>query len=206
MASVGVPLDAFEHSMRQLMTTRGKVEHSYQAGSLNRGDVEVIYSGLLIQTVNRFETFLDSTFHAICLGRLNYASKRRVAPRVMFRSPIVLREVVLGEGRDYVHWLPYGHTESRARVYLRGGRPFTEIQDHQRGHLKRVVQIRNAVAHSSAHSLRVFEDKVLSNATLLPHERRPNGYLRSLIGGLQGATQLEALVSQLRAISRQIAP
>lgn len=199
------PLASFDIVTRQLSRTRQKSESLHTDGRIGRRDLETIYAGLLIQAITGFEDFLDDLFHQICLGKISYAAARGVRPRLSFRSTAVLRQVILGEGREYLDWLPYHQTTKRAEVYLRGGRPFSDLDAADGSSLARAVRVRNAVAHASPYALRTFRDKVVGGAVLLPHERRPVGYLRSAIGA-GGQTQFQAILSNLRLIAHRLSP
>jgi hypothetical protein len=132
-----------------------------------------------MRAITTLEAFLEELFFLAVLGRSDH-SKSRALPRAEFQSRAVLSEFVL-EGRDYVDWLPYRATENRALVYLRQGRPFTELSDGQKSQIKEWHVTRNAIAHPGRHAQEQFRHKVIGQMALLPHEKTPSGFLRSKV-------------------------
>jgi hypothetical protein len=76
---------------------------------------------------------------------------------------------ILLRGDKYLLWLPYSNTVDRAKLYLKDGRPFTEIDNGDRSIMKTISTIRNAIAHTGPHATGEFE-KVISSLTLLRGE------------------------------------
>ena len=172
-------LSRFIGHLNALEVTRKKVEHLYSSGKLVRRDIERIYEGLYLDAITSFEATLETLFIAYLTGGL---SKRGVVPRVKVRSPMVARDILLGGERRFVDWLPYDKTESRAKAFFRGGRPFTDLNDDKKRILRHIIKIRNAIAHQSAHAIKQFEKLLDEEALPLPpRERTPAGFLRSRI-------------------------
>ena len=124
-----------------------------------------------------FEVFVEEVFLALLVT----GSGTTVIPRVAVRSLAVARELVIGPGKKYVDWFPYERTIERAHIFFRGGRPFSSILSPQRNTLNKAQMIRNAIAHRSRHSQKIFETLVIENTNLAPREYRPSAYLRGVV-------------------------
>ena len=153
--------------------------------------------GLFIGAIVEFESFLELLFMGVVLRKTLYPGGT-VTPRIDVRSQGVLEEVLL-DGRRYVDWFPYSLTETRAKSYLRGGRPFSSLSISQKQSLERWLWIRNAVAHSGRHAQQVFEKNVIGTTPLPPRERTPAGFLRSEIRS--GVTRFEHTLDEMRGIA-----
>lgn len=190
---------------QRLDHTRRNMEQLFSQGLLSRHDIESVYEGLFIRSVIAFEEFLDKLFIGIMLQKYAYQrnSGSQVLPRVRIASPLVLREILLN-GRDYLDWLPYGKTEERAGIYLRGGRPFSELSTHDKDILKRVLFLRNAIAHSSSHAQRRFVAIVINTTPVISRERTPAGFLRSTIRINPVTTRFEVYLSDLGRMARTL--
>jgi hypothetical protein len=104
---------------------------------------------------------------------------------------------ILLQGNAFMNWLPFTNTEKRANLYLRDGRPFTELDNGDKSQLRTITVIRNAIAHKSPHALSEFERTVTSSAPLLQNERSPAGYLRSRITSGPAQSRFEVYMGQL---------
>lgn len=193
-------VEAFANRANRLALSAVRLEGLRSAGSLTKRDVELAYEGLFLSAITALESHFEALFFAAILGKSGH-SKRRVTPRVSFASELLVREVVFA-GEDYLDWLPYGHTESRARRFLRGGRPFTELDDGHRSNLAGWIRTRNVIAHRSAFAKAQFEAKVLSGLTLPPGERTPAGYLRAQIRVAPTVSRFEAILVQMADLVR----
>lgn len=180
--------------MARLERTRVRVEDLHAKSLLNSRDLDVVYEGLFLECVTAFETFLETLFFATVMGQLDFPV-RRVKSRIEVRSSQVLRVIVKGD-RQFVDWLPYEHTERRAKMYLRQGRPFSDLTDAQTSLIQRVVWTRNAIAHQSREARQKFDRNVLGSTPLLPRERSPAGFLRSQPRG-PGSTQFQLMTNEL---------
>jgi hypothetical protein len=146
-------------------------------GRITLTDLHTVYEALFLRAVTSFEVFLEDLFFAILKGNANYA-KARVSIRMTPSSSKALREIV--HQRDkYLKWIPFSNTEERAKLYLNGGRPFSELSDGDKSTIKTITTIRNAIAHKGPHAIAEFKTKVIGSMALLPMEKRPSGFLRS---------------------------
>lgn len=191
----GAALDDLDRRLKSFGGTRVKLEKLYAGKQLARRDLERVYEGLYVASVTSFEDFLEARFFEVMMKAAE--RKADVIPRADFKSQAVLREFVLG-GRRFVNWLPYGRTEERAAVYLRGGRPFDVASGTEKRQMKDWMTIRNAIAHTSREARRKFDADILSGLQLLPQERTPAGFLRSTL--TIGTTRYENITNQMLTI------
>lgn len=192
-------LDDLERRLRALRSTRNKLETLYAGGLLARRDIERVYEGLYVGCMTSFEDFFESRFFELVLKPESRTSQ--VIPRADFRSSAILRGFVLGD-RSFVNWLPFSRTADRAKVYLRGSRPFDSITSSEKRQMTMWMVIRHAIAHTSLEARRQFENQVLAGVPLPPRERTPAGYLRSSVR--PGTTRFENISNQMLAIGSKL--
>ena len=173
---------------------------------MSQRDVEQVYRALFISTVTAFETFLEDLFLGLLVDGRGLTSERSTfSKRVIIRSPRVAREIVIGPNQKYVDWLPYDLTEKRARLFFGGGRPFTAVSAPERRLLKRCSAIRNRIAHNSRHSNERFQKVVIGTLAILPRNRTPARYLRSLFRLNPTQTRYENLAAEILRLARRLA-
>lgn len=179
------------------------MERLYRTNHIALRDLHSVYEAMFIRGVTSFEVFLQDQFIAIMNGTASYSRGRGVFVKMSATSPAALMDILL-QKRAYVTWLPYDETRKRASIYLKEGKPFSDVQKPERETMDRITLIRNAIAHQSTHAIRQFEDKVLSGLTLLPQERRPAGFLRSVLRAAPLQRRFEFYVSELGRIATMI--
>jgi len=192
-------LTDLERRLRALESTRGKLETLHTRQMIARRDLERVYDGLYISAVTSFEDFFEARFYQVMLQPA--ARRPEVVPRTEFKSSAVLREFVLG-GRNFVNWLPFERTEQRAKVYLRGGMPFTVVDAGDKRRMKNWMIVRNAIAHTSREAKRRFEREILAGVPLPPRERTPAGYLRSQ--PRPSASRFQTIVLEMLGIAAKL--
>ncbi len=183
----------FLRMLQSIQRTQLRVERLSARKVLAIRDVETLYEGLFLRCVTAFEGLIECVFFQALRGQIG---TKTVGGKITARSNAVLRDVLL-DGRDYLEWLPYTRTLDRAKRYLRGGRPFTQIENDDLDKLAQIARIRNAVAHSSKHAREVFRKKVIANVALLPREQTPAGFLRSSFRSAPAMTRFEMFVAEL---------
>jgi len=144
---------------------------------------------------------MEELFLGLLTGGI--AAGPRTHPRVTFRSAAIARDVMLG-GKAYVDWLPYHHTEKRASAFFRGGLPFCSFDKAEVKSLERILTIRHAVAHQSQAARKKFEVEVIGAMPLLPAERTPAGFLRSVFSGAPPKTQYEDIAGNCALLARKL--
>lgn len=168
-----------------------RLEAASSSGALLTRDLDISYAGAFLTWCTALERSIEALFVGLVVGRLEAGS--RVSPLVEIRSDRVAHSIIRGS-RPYVDWLPFDGTARRAQAFLSGGRPFSELGPQHATTMRRTHKIRNAIAHDSSHSLKVFQRELVEGAGLPTWQYRPGGYLRGQHAGQQN--RLEALMSQ----------
>ena len=148
-----------------------------------------------MRAVTSFEAFLEALFIDILNGKLRY-SRKRVQVRITTKSRGALMDILF-QGDKYMPWLPFNHTEGRAKLYLDGGRPFSELTNGDKSVIKTITTIRNAIAHKSNHALGEFQKTVIGSQPLLRGERSPPGFLRSQVSSGTVQNRFEVYIGEL---------
>jgi hypothetical protein len=107
-------------------------------------------------------------------------------------------------GRAFVDWLPYNFTDKRAAAFFRGGYPFSNLVKADSKLLDRIILVRNAVAHQSRAARRRFEEEVIGTAPVLPIERTPGGYLRTVFRVAPDQTRYEDIANTCAMLARKL--
>ncbi len=193
--------DDFANRLRKFERSRAKLERLLLRRHVTRDDVSLFYEGILVRTVKSFESLMEELFLGLLTGGITCSP--RIHPRVTFRSVAIARDVMLG-GKAYVDWLPYHYTERRANAFFRRGLPFCGLDKADVKSLDRILTIRNAVAHQSLAARRKFENEVIGSTPLLPAERTPAGFLRSVFSGPPPKTQYEDIAGTCAILARKL--
>jgi hypothetical protein len=193
--------DAYAARLLTFERARRKLEHLLDCGRVGRSDVALFYEGIFLRTVTSFEGLIEDLFVGLLARGITPGAN--VYPRVRFRSHAVARDVMLG-GRPYVDWLPYDCTEKWAKAFFRGGYPFCNLDKDDKSQLGRILLIRNAVAHQSRSARRKFDQGIISAAPLLPVERTPAGYLRSIFRVAPAQTRYEEIANTCTMLARKL--
>lgn len=193
---------ALQNRFVRLDRTRARVENLHSQGELIRFDIEHIYSGIYVEAFVSFERFLEDLFLGYVSGKVT-PPKKTVKVRMSFPSAMIADEVVYA-GQRYIDWVPYFKTTDRAKIYFKDGKPFSTLTKPQDAMLTELHQVRNALAHRSEHSLDVFARKVVGSTPLLPHERKPAGFLRSVLVVSSRQTRLQNYLFEMLSIAKDL--
>jgi hypothetical protein len=184
-------------NLHNLDYTRLRMEALFRDGRIALRDLHSVYEALFLRAVTSFETFLEELFVSILERKVRYRG-RGVARRMTADSRETMMKILL-QGKSYLDWLPFDRTENRANLYLTDGKPFTDLTKDDKVIINRVVVIRHAIAHSSAHSKKQFETQVVGNLFLLAREKLPAAFLRSQANPAQN--RFEIYVGELGRIA-----
>ena len=188
-------LGKFQRSLQRLNYTRHRMEKLFSSGRISKTDLDSVHEALFLRAVTSFEGFLEDLFIAILEGRARY-SKQRVSLLMSASSREALMQILL-QGNAYMMWLPFPNTEKRAKLYLKDGRPFSELDDGDKSLLKTITTLRNAIAHKSPYAISEFERTVIGSHPLLHNERSPAGFLRSRITSGPAQSRFEVYMGHL---------
>lgn len=192
----------FSAKLALLEKTRSKVEHLFPQGHLDQGDVEAVYAGLFIDAFTEFEALIENLFIGIFDGSLR--SSTQPATRLLRVTPRASSRDVLFDGKEFVDWLPVpDRLMPRAKRFLDSGIPFANINLTETQNLRDAHYLRNALAHKSDAATRRFLASINQQA-LLPHEKKPAGYLRSSPQGPGGLTQFAIKMSAFDSIAGKL--
>jgi hypothetical protein len=111
---------------------------------------------------------------------------------------------ILLQGDKYLVWLPFENTEKRAKLYLKGGGPFSELTGGDKSVMTTITTIRNAIAHKSDHALAKFEHTVVGSLPLLRGERSPSGFLRSQLRSGTVQNRFEIYIGELGRLASEL--
>ena len=177
--SPAAELTKLRKSLTNIDSTRERMDKLYTSKHIKRIDLDSVYEALFLRAVTSFEIFLEELFISTLEGKKQY-SKKRVSLNVAFtvKSRQALIDLLL-QGSNYMMWLPFPNTEKRAKIYLKDGRPFSELTDGDKSLIKTITITRNAIAHKSPYALNEFQRIVIGSRSLLPGEKNPAGFLRS---------------------------
>lgn len=192
----------FLRDLRRLDRTRNRMEKLFGDRRITLTDLHSVYEALFLRAVTSFEGFLESLFIAIMIGRKTYTGGR-VGLRMTVQTKEALMKILL-QGDKYMNWIPYKNTEDRANIYLKNGKPFSDLTSNSRGTITTITTIRNAIAHKSKHAMGEFDKKVIGNANLLRGERRPAGYLRSQVRTNPTQNRFEVYAAELARIAADL--
>lgn len=141
-------------------------------------DIETVYESLFLRAVLGFENFCESLFFDILNGNIRYRTNE-VEPWVKRCDSERLREIV-HRGTRYLSWIPYDKALITSKLFLDEGKPFSNLDANEKNMIAKIVVIRNAIAHSSPHSKKQFNNDVIRGLALQDREKTPGGYLRSV--------------------------
>jgi hypothetical protein len=187
--------------LQQLEHTRSKMEHLFSDSRIAKRDLEHAYGAIFLAAFSAFEGMIEDLFLKLLAARISPPKGTR--PLIRFRSDLVARNVVFG-GRNYVDWFPYDRTTDRAKLFFASGRPFSNLDKNDSKVIEGLCIIRNALAHKSHHARHRFDDEVIAGKPLLPKERTPAGYLRSLHSIGPNVTRYEQLVQEITELAQRL--
>ena len=193
--------NSFLVRLKRFELTRVKLESLYARRRVSRRDLEHTYGALFLAAITSFEGMLEILFLKLLCKK--FAHPKKIRALVEFDSDSTARRIVFG-GRNYVDWLPYEQTIGRARLFFASGRPFTYLEKQDRKAIEIWCVTRNALAHQSHFAQRRFYELVIEPRTLLPNEKRPTAFLRSLHSTAPDVTQYEQLAGEMISVAKKL--
>ena len=193
--------ESFASRASSIESTRSKMEMLLSGGSIIQSDIQHLYAGLYMELFTEFESLLEELFFGLYNG--TYYSKHYSIIKKSKISPNTEIQPIIYGGKSYVNWLPYkDNTLKRAKLFFDLGEPFKQLTNNEIQSISNYHIIRNAIAHKSGHSLSQFHN-IISGLPLLPREKTPTGYLRSIPSGL-GQNQFQIAITELKLIANKL--
>lgn len=191
----------FSFRTTSIERTRIKMEELLISQAITLNDIQHLYAGLYMELFTEFESLLEELFFGLYNG--TYFSRHYTIIRKSKISPISEIQPIVYGGKPYVNWLPYKeNTLKRAKLYFDLGGPFCQPSNDEIQLISNYHIIRNAIAHKSPNSLDKF-NKIITALPLLPREKTPTGYLRSVPGGT-GQNQFQIAVGELKVLAYKL--
>lgn len=175
------------------------MESLYSQRKIVERDINFLYSGLFLDVITNFENMIEILFIDLLVGKTKHLSKK-VQTRITFPSIAICRDIIYGT-KSYLDWFPYETTVTRSNIYFKKGIPFNALKSSDKKILQEILYIRNALAHKSKHSLKMFEKEVIKDKVLLSKEKTPTGYLRRPFALSPPQTQYEVYISEIARIA-----
>jgi hypothetical protein len=175
---IDVIAKSFQKHIDRLARCIDRLEGLHVSHRVSVTDVELVYLSAFLSASARWESFMeDSVFEASC-GRRN---KKAVGYRyATFRTESAVRDLLLYPKKNYIDIGSLKDGIALSSILVKQGLPLSRISEPNQTHIQEAVWIRNAIAHQSNYSLRVFRDKVPGVTSLLPLHRRPGPFLRAV--------------------------
>jgi hypothetical protein len=193
--------EKFKDRAASIESTRNKMEGLLIAGAVNLKDIENLFAGLYMELFTEFESLLEELFFGLYNG--TYISRHYSIIRKSRIAPVAEIQPIVYGGKSYVRWLPYKeNTLKRAKLFFDLGEPFQQLSNIEVRSISNYHIIRNAIAHKSSNSLNQFNN-FISGLPLLPREKTPTGYLRS-IPGSAGQNQFQIAIVELKMIVNKL--
>jgi len=194
--------NSFRSHLITLEFTRKKGEYLVSKNMIVRRDIEQIYKGLWLDACCSFEQFIEQLFIGLLVERYSHPSKD-VVPRITFHSDAIATDIICS-GNKYVDWLPYDRTEKIAVAYFKNGLPFKSLDQSEKNIIKDIYQIRNAVAHKSDYSQKLFQEKIIGSLALPPRDKFPAPFLRTVFRVSPSQTRYENYVIEMASIATKL--
>ena len=192
----------FSGHLRNLEYTRTKMERLLRRGAIVNRDINQVYIGMFLEVITSFERLIENLFVGLLSGTYTVNSQS-VVPLITFKNRRAIGPILFRD-RDYLDWLPYGHTEARAEQFFQNGVPFSCLTQQEKDLIQQCMYIRNVIAHNSKYSLNRFERHVLGNQNLMSREKKPAGYLRSVFRISPSQNRYENFIREMDAISTKL--
>lgn len=187
----------------KLDRTSSRVGQLHSEGKISVFDVEQIYAGLYLDAFVSLERFIEDLFLGYVSGLVTSPSTAS-HPLFHIKPASKAKDVMLG-GKSYIDWIPYdSNTKKRAGVFFKRDSPFVTLSRSEEALLVQLHQIRNALAHRSAHSLDVFKRLVIGNLPIPPRDRRPSRFLLTIFRANPSQTRLQNYLFEMLTIARHL--
>lgn len=160
--------------------------------------VDALFTSAFLSMHLRFELFLEDLFYSCITGNSMISD---CEPHIIFENRAQAESIFFG-GVAFPIWMPYqkGAEQIALRAFVDGG-PFSRLQKQpdECAFLKKLSELRNAIAHQSSSALKQVEPLT---SQMRPRRRTPAGYLQHTV---QGQTQYSIYASSLMVVASALA-
>jgi hypothetical protein len=203
---MSTPYNSLAFAFKQIHTSRKNIL-SVGHTNLKKRDQDFVFQGLFLFAIRKFESFLEEQLTQLSSGSLSWSARRvggvkhEAVPILKPTKEKVISALMSG-GNEYPKLLPYSNCVQLAELFLSSGKPFSLLDDAEKGRLTRCQSIRNLIAHNSQSAKRKFEKVVLSQHKLPPYRRNPAGFLQAKFSVNQ--TYFDSELAGLITIARKL--
>ena len=179
-----------------------RVEDQFAQGRLQSRDVELLYASTFLSACTVWESMLEEALmEVVCGPKSSATGNYRFAE---FRSKKHFRQILLQGDKDYLSLSSLKTLVGTAALFVNEGRPFAQISEPNQTLIRQAFWIRNAIAHQSEHSLKVFKGKVPGADSLPPNRRAPGPFLRSVFRASPAQRRYEIYFAGLKSAALEI--
>jgi hypothetical protein len=141
-------------------------------------ELEAVYELAFLNIFVAFENDLTELFKTNLLMECDLNGRKRSI--FLPKNRPLADKLLLGTNR-YFQLLPVEQMEKTARIYLKDGGPFVNLETAQKQAIAKAYAIRNHIAHRSPESKKSFKKKVLEGVNLPRTAYSPGYYLKNSI-------------------------
>lgn len=201
--ATSILLSKVQKDFKSIEVTRKRMDKLYSEGKIYKKDINHVYGAMFIKVLTTFEGFLEELFIGLLCERYKLPTRKK-CQKVIFKDKKITYSIILS-GNSYADWLPYDKLMKKAKIYYHDGKPFSILTAREKGILKKMMAIRNAIAHNSPYSNEKFQKIVLSSITSLPSEyQKPAGFLRYIIRSSPSQSNFEVYLLETIAIVNRL--
>ena len=194
----------FISKIDSLDITRSRMDKLFFERKIFKNDINHVYEGMFLKAVTAFESYIERLFIGLLQNEYKLPTRKRVT-KVVFDNRRIATDIV-SFGQPYADWLPFEKLKKRAELFYLEGKPFTDLDPNDKNILAQVMAIRNAIAHKSSYSDKIFCNRVTSVSPGLPlHNQTPAGYLRYVFRSGPDQTKFQNYMFDLSNIATKIA-
>lgn len=193
---------SFQRHIDRLAGCADRLEMLFDNHKVSVTDVELVYISAFLSACARWESFMEDTIIETSCGR---GSRSQTNSRyVNFRSHAALRRLLLYPDKDYISLPSLKNGIALASILVKQGRPLSQISESNQTHIQQAVWIRNAIAHQSDYSLRMFRDKVPGVTSLPQRSRRPGPFLRTVFRSSPTQRRYEIYFTAFKSAANEV--
>lgn len=202
MSTVPDLATAYQARLRRLAGATDRVDTAFNARSVSKTDLDLLYESTFLAAVAEFEATLEEMLvEAVCGARPKHSGRYALLKP---KSRAAFRSIML-HNRAFNEMLPYPRALDLAALYLNDRGPFAAVSSTDRLTIQESVLIRNAIAHRSGSALQKFRRDVQWVSRLPANRQRPGPFLRQILRRAPIQTRHDAYFAGLASAVGSIA-